>query len=85
MAKKKIPGTKWYGYTGGKYARKQLASDRGCKTYRTKRLKGGKKLLVCIKRKKGPRGGRTKAVAELVPKNKAPKSVRKRLGKKKTR
>lgn len=60
----------FYGYLKtGRYVRQKLSSDRGCKEYRIKPIKDGIKLLVCIKKKKGPRGGRTKAVALLRPVN----------------
>lgn len=55
-----------YRYKTGKYVREKFGSDRGCKSYRTVELeKPGRKLLVCVTGKKGPRGGRTKAIALL--------------------
>jgi len=66
MARKKIKlGDGFYMYPGGKYVRQKLASRRGCKDYRVKEVKPGRKVLVCIKDKKGPRGGKTKAVSLL--------------------
>lgn len=55
-----------YRYKTGKYVREKLGSDKGCKDYRIIELeKPGRKLLICITGKKGPRGGRTKAIALL--------------------
>ena len=64
MAYKK--GTQ-YRYKTGRYVREKLGSKRGCIAYRVVPVKGrkGRKVLVCIKRKEGPRGGRTKAIALL--------------------
>ena len=58
-------GGDFYMYPGGQYVREKLASDRGCKKYRIKEVKPGRKALLCIRGKKGPRGGRTKAVSLL--------------------
>jgi len=55
----------FYFYKGGQYLREKLDDDKGCNEYRVKNIKPGRKLLVCIKNKKGPRGGQTKAVALL--------------------
>ena len=68
MARKKIKlGGKFYMYPTGRYVREKLASRRGCKDYRYVPVKGkpSRKVLICIRDKKGPRGGRTKAVALL--------------------
>ncbi|MEM1672164.1 MAG: hypothetical protein QXT86_08950 [Archaeoglobaceae archaeon] len=55
-----------YKYKTGKYVREKLGSKQGCKDYRIIELKKpGRKLLICITGKKGPRGGRTKAIALL--------------------
>jgi len=55
----------FYFYKGGEYLRQKLDDKRGCKTYRIKYIKPGRRLLVCITDKRGPRGGTTKAVALL--------------------
>ena len=66
MARKKLKlGKDFYMYPTGKYVRQKLSSRRGCKDYRYKEVKPGRKVLICIKGKKGPRGGRTKAVSLL--------------------
>jgi len=55
-----------YRYKTGKYVREEINDMRGCKDYRYVKInKPGRKLLVCITNKKGPRGGRTKAIALL--------------------
>ena len=56
-----------YRYKTGKYVREKLGSKRGCIAYRVIPVPGkpGRKVLVCITRKKGPRGGRTKAISLL--------------------
>lgn len=56
-----------YKYETGKYVREKLGSKRGCKDYRIIPVPGkpGRKVLICITGKKGPRGGRTKAVTLL--------------------
>lgn len=55
-----------YKYKTGKYVREKLNDKKGCVAYRVKELKKpGRKLLVCITAKKGPRGGQTKAIALL--------------------
>ena len=57
-----------YRYKTGKYVREKLASKHGCTNkYRLVDVPGkpGRKVLVCITKKKGERGGRTKAVALL--------------------
>ena len=73
MAKKKKRKLKkikfddeFYGYlkTGG-YLRQELGTKYGCVEYRIKEIKPGVKILICIKKKKGKRGGRTKALALL--------------------
>lgn len=56
---------RYYKYETGRYVREKLASKRGCVAYRYVDVKPGRKLLICIKKKGGPRGGRTKAVALL--------------------
>lgn len=60
----KISGD-FYAYKGGEYVREKLGSKRGCIDYRYKRIKEGRLLLICIKDKEGPRGGKTKAIALL--------------------
>jgi len=66
MARKKVKlGKKFYMYPGGQYVRERISEPRGCKSYRVKEVKPGRKVLLCIKGKKGPRGGRTKAVSLL--------------------
>jgi hypothetical protein len=64
MAKKQ---PKYYRYESGKYVREKLASKGGCEGYRYVDVPGkpGRKLLICIKKKAGPRGGKTKTVALL--------------------
>ena len=52
-------------YGSGQYVREKLATDEGCVSYRVKEIKPGVKLLVCLTRKKGRKGGRTKAVSLL--------------------
>ena len=55
-----------YRYKSGQYVREKLGSKRGCKEFRYIDVPGkGRKLLICIKSKSGPRGGRTKAIALL--------------------
>jgi len=56
-----------YRYKTGKYVREKLGSKRGCKDYRIIDVpnKPGRKVLICITNKKGPRGGRTKAISLL--------------------
>ena len=56
-----------YKYKTGKYVREKLGSKRGCVAYRVVPVpnKPGRKVLVCITKKKGPRGGRTKAISLL--------------------
>ncbi len=67
MAKRKIIGT-IYKYKTGKYVREKLATKHGCTNqYRVIPVpnKPGRKILICITKKEGPRGGRTKAIALL--------------------
>jgi len=49
----------------GHTIREKLNDKRGCKKgeYRIKEIKKGVKLLLCITKKKGKRGGHTKALA----------------------
>ena len=56
-----------YFHRKGEYVRESLGSEKGCKKgeYRIKDLGNGRKLLLCIRKKKGPEGGKTKAVALL--------------------
>lgn len=59
---------KIYRYATGKYVREKLApKPRNARGYRIVPVPGkpGRKLLVAILPKKGPRGGRTRAVALL--------------------
>lgn len=59
---------KIYKYKTGKYVREKLGNKpREAVGYRVVPVKGksGRKVLVAITRKKGERGGRTKAVALL--------------------
>ena len=49
----------------GQYVRQKLASRRGCVKYRYKEIKPGVLLLICVTKKKGKKGGKTKAVALL--------------------
>lgn len=65
MAKSKHSGGEYYRYESGRYLREKLGSKRGCESYRTKTVKPGRKLLLCIQEGEGPRGGRTKAIALL--------------------
>ncbi len=54
----------YYRYKTGRYLREKLATKHGCTNeYRVVPVpkKEGRKVLVCITKKKGPRGGRTKA------------------------
>lgn len=68
-------GGDFYMYPTGRYVREKLGSDKGCKDYRTVPVKGkpSRKVLVCIRKKKGPRGGKTKAVSLLRDINKVKK------------
>jgi len=66
--KKKIGDDEFYFYKGGKYLRQKLATRHGCTgEYRIIPVKGkpSRKLLICIRKKKGPRGGKTKVLALL--------------------
>jgi len=56
-----------YRYKTGKYVREKLGDKSGCTGYRVVPVpnKPGRKVLVCITKKKGPRGGRTKAISLL--------------------
>jgi len=57
-----------YRYRTGKYVREKLGDKpRDTIGYRVVPVPGkpGRKVLVAIRRKKGPRGGRTKAIALL--------------------
>jgi len=60
-----------YYYPHGEYVRELLIDpeeeEKYCKDgeYRIKNIKPGRKLLLCIQKGEGPRGGRTKAVALL--------------------
>jgi hypothetical protein len=57
-----------YRYRTGKYVREKLGEKpKDTMGYRVVPVPGkpGRKVLVAIRRKKGPRGGRTKAVALL--------------------
>jgi len=57
-----------YRYKTGKYVREKLAEKpKDAIGYRVIPVPGkpGRKILIAIRRKKGPRGGRTKAVALL--------------------
>jgi len=68
MPKHKHKKGEIYYYPHGEYVREALTDDESdCKTYRVIPVKGkpGRKLLICITDKKGPRGGKTKAVALL--------------------
>ena len=67
MKKRKVKlGKNFYAYKGGLYVREKLASDRGCTDeYRVKEIKPRRKLLLCIRKKEGKKGGQTKAVALL--------------------
>jgi hypothetical protein len=58
----------FYKYKEGEYVREVLnPDDSDCKKYRyvPVKHKPGRLLLVCVTDKKGPRGGRTKALALL--------------------
>lgn len=54
-----------YKYKTGKYVREKLGSTKGCKSYRVVPIKEGRKVLICVTSKRGPRGGKTKAIALL--------------------
>ncbi len=56
-----------YKYKTGKYIREKLGSTKGCADYRVIPVekKPGRKVLICVTKKKGPKGGRTKAVSLL--------------------
>lgn len=59
---------KIYKYRTGKYVREKLGEEPADTVgYRVVPVPGkpGRKVLVALRRKKGPRGGRTKAVALL--------------------
>ena len=56
----------FYGYLKtGRYVRQKLNTRHGCVEYRIKEIKPGVKLLLCIRKGKGKRGGKTKAIALL--------------------
>jgi len=66
--KKKFGKEEFYFYKGGRYLRQKLATRHGCSgEYRIIPVKGkpSRKLLICITKKKGPRGGKTKVLALL--------------------
>ena len=70
----------YYRYKTGRYLREKLATKHGCTNeYRVVPVpkKEGRKVLVCITKKKGPRGGRTKA-KRLLKKAKVKKMKRRR-------
>lgn len=54
-----------YRYKTGMYVREKLNDKSGCIAYRVidVKKKPGRKLLICITKKKGPRGGQTKAIS----------------------
>lgn len=57
-----------YRYKTGRYVREKLGEKpKDVVGYRVIPVKGkpGRKILIAIRRKKGPRGGRTKAIALL--------------------
>lgn len=55
-----------YMYKGGEYIREKLAEKpKDVEGYRVVEVKPGVKVLVALTRRRGPRGGRTKAVALL--------------------
>ena len=58
---------KFYGYLKtGQYVREELSTRKGCSSeYRIKEVKPGVKILLCIRKGKGKRGGKTKALAIL--------------------
>jgi len=49
----------------GQYLRQKLGTKEGCVDYRFKEVKPGRLVLLCIRRKEGPRGGKTRAIALL--------------------
>ncbi|MCX7911224.1 MAG: hypothetical protein N2505_06590 [Endomicrobia bacterium] len=56
----------FYRYKTGEYIREKLGTRHGCIDYRYKKLKkAGRLLLICIRKKEGKRGGKTKAIALL--------------------
>jgi hypothetical protein len=58
----------FYKYKEGEYVREVLnTNDKDCKEYRYVKVphKPGRLVLVCVTDKKGPRGGKTKALALL--------------------
>lgn len=58
----------FYAYPEGEYVREVLDTDESdCVEYRVVPVKHkpGRKLLICITNKKGPHGGKTKALALL--------------------
>ena len=67
-----------YMYPTGRYVREKVGSSRGCVDYRVIPVPGkpGRKVLICIRSKRGPRGGRTKAVAILRDVKRVPKAKR---------
>ena len=71
---------RFYGYLRtGKYLREKIATRHGCTgKYRYKKLKNGDRLLFCVTRKKGKKGGKTKLLAILRPINKNLNHYRKR-------
>ena len=66
MHKIKLIGNQIYTYKTGKTIREKLTTKRGCNgEYRVKEVKKGVKILLCIRKKPGKRGGKTKALAIL--------------------
>lgn len=64
----KIRVGEYYRYRTGRYVRQKLGEKpKDAVGYRVVPVKGrpGRKVLIAIRRSKGPRGGRTKAVALL--------------------
>jgi len=68
MASKRVRTGEHYQYPTGKYVREKLGDKPSDAIgYRVVPVKGkpGRKVLIAIRRKRGPQGGRTKAIALL--------------------
>ncbi len=72
---------RFYMYKTGKYIREKLAEKpRDLVGYRVKEVKPGVKVLLALRRKQGPRGGRTVAVALLRTIRRGLQKLRERRG-----
>jgi len=57
---KEVLGGDFYRYSEGRYVRQKLGSKRGCRGYRLKEVKPGRKVLLCLTER-----GKTRAVSLL--------------------